>query len=125
MFLFTFCPICERNLFGSTTPMFSPPSQLLLPKPADNTSGRETTHGHSLGHGFYRRGAVANGKDAAHIGFVEWRLCLNDTLLVHTQSELLGEGSVGCGWRRRDLSQTMLEYSSQRHERSSSKSDLL
>jgi hypothetical protein len=96
--------------------IFAPPLsillqlQLLLPKPSDDTSGGEATHGHRLGHGFHRRGAIANSKDAADIGFVERWTCLDDALVVYTQSELLGERTIGCGEWCGDLNPRISEH---------------
>lgn len=91
-------------------------SQLLLPKPADNTSSGETTHSHSLRNGFHGRSAIANSKDAGYFGFVERRIRTNDTLLIYAQAELFGEGSVGFGRWCCGLVHLMLAFHPSREE---------
>jgi hypothetical protein len=108
MFL-SFSPTYPRNTFAPPFPVLLQ-YQLLLPKPAYDTSGGEATHGHRLRHGFHRRGAIANSKDAANFGFIERRTCLDDALVVYTQSELLGEGSIGCGEWCGDLNPRTSEH---------------
>jgi hypothetical protein len=68
--------------------------QLLLPKSTDDTSSGESPHSHGLRHGFHRRNAITNSKDAAHVGFVERGTCLDEALLVYTQSELLSKRPI-------------------------------
>jgi len=84
--------------------------QLLLSKPADDPSRGKATHSHSLGHSFHRCGAIANSKHAGYIGFIEWRPCLDDALLIYTQSKLIGERSVGGSEGRGNLSDKTLAY---------------